>query len=105
MDVLTSMFLKAFVKGSGRFRIKGNESYSCDENKLHLNFFMFKEVQHAVATHHRPRSVGYLGVFLEALNDHLDEVVVVVVAFPKQHLADDVGGRVVKHHPGTHRRT
>lgn len=51
--------------------------------------------------YHGPGSVGQLGVLSEAMNDHFDEVVIVLVACAKQNLADDVGGRVMKHNPRT----
>ena len=58
-----------------------------------LKFLPFKQV----VTHHSPGSISYLGVFLEALNNYFDEVIIIVITCTKQNLADDVRGRIMKH--------
>ncbi len=52
--------------------------------------------RHAL-THHSPEPIGYLGILSEALNNLLDELFVILIASTKQNLANDVGGRIMKH--------
>lgn len=50
-----------------------------------------------VVTHRSPGSICYLGVFFKTLNNHLDEVLIIVITCTHQNLADDVGGCVMEH--------
>lgn len=65
-----------------------------------LNLILWTQHQgcqeHAL-TYHSPRSVGYLGILSEALNYHLDERIIILIASTKQNLTDNVGGRIMEH--------
>lgn len=48
-------------------------------------------------THHRPRTIGYLGILSETTNNFSDKVIIVFIAGTKEDLAYDVGGCVMEH--------